>query len=76
MKTLREHRRTKLMSIEDLSQAADVSTKTVVDTELGRTTPKLRTIKKISEALGIDAMEIQEFAIAIEEDDGSKKLAA
>ena len=53
MKTLREHRHALFISIEDLAKKAGVSTKTIVDTELGRTQPKFRTIRKISEALGI-----------------------
>jgi transcriptional regulator with XRE-family HTH domain len=77
MKTLREHRRAKLMSIEDLAAAAGVSTKTIVDTELGRTQPKFRTIRRISTALDIDPTEIEEFADAMAGDEGeSKKLAA
>lgn len=62
MKTLREHRHAKFMSIEDLAAKAGVSTKTIVDLEHGRTQPKFRTIRKISEALGVDPMEIAEFA--------------
>jgi predicted transcriptional regulator len=62
MKTLREHRHALFISIEDLAKKANVSTKTIVDTELGRTQPKFRTIRKISEALGIDPAEVEEFA--------------
>jgi ribosome-binding protein aMBF1 (putative translation factor) len=62
MKTLREHRHAQFISIEDLAAKAKVSTKTIVDTELGRTQPKFRTIRKISEALGIDPSEVEEFA--------------
>jgi DNA-binding XRE family transcriptional regulator len=62
MKTLREHRHAAFLSIEDLAAKAGVSTKTIVETEHGRTQPKFRTIRKISEALGVDPMEIEEFA--------------
>ena len=76
MRTLREHRHAKFISIEDLAEKAGVSTKTIVDTELGRTQPRFRTIRKISEALGISPAEVIEFAAVIEQEDQSKKLAA
>lgn len=63
MKTLREHRHAAFLSIEDLAKKAGVSTKTIVETEHGRTQPKFRTIRKISEALSVDPMEIEEFAV-------------
>jgi predicted transcriptional regulator len=75
MRTLREHRHAKFISIEDLAEKAGVSTKTIVDTELGRTQPKFRTIRKISEALGIAPEEVVEFAAVIGGND-AKKLAA
>ncbi len=76
MKKLREHRRARFISIEDLAAKAGVSTKTIVDTELGRTRPKFRTIRKISEALGLDPAEVAEFAAVVEGDGEPKKLAA
>jgi transcriptional regulator with XRE-family HTH domain len=77
MKTLRELRRERLMSIEGLAEATGVSTKTIVETELGRSQPKLRTIKRLSEALSVDPLTVEEFAAAIQDDgDQSKKLAA
>jgi transcriptional regulator with XRE-family HTH domain len=66
MKSLREHRHARFISIEDLANKAGVSTKTIVDTELGRTRPKFRTIRKLSQALGIDPAEVAEFAAAAE----------
>ena len=76
MRTLRDARREKLISIETLSEMSGVSTKTIVETELQRSAPKLRTIKKLSEALDVPPLEIEEFAGAILEDDSIKKLAA
>ncbi len=61
MKTLREHRHAKFISIEDLAEKSGVSTKTIVDAELGRTNPKFRTIRKLSDALGIDPADVTEF---------------
>ncbi len=62
MKTLRAWRQARLISIEDLADKAGVSTKTIVETELGRTTPKFRTIRKLSEALALNPEEVEEFA--------------
>jgi len=73
MKTLREHRRASYLSIQDLAEKARVSTKTIVDTEHGRTEPKFRTIRKVSEALGVDPADIAEFAAVGESDGGIKK---
>lgn len=74
MKTLREHRRSQFLSIEDLAKSAGVSTKTIVDTEHGRTQPKFRTIRKISDALGVSPAEVAEFA-AVSEMAGDMKKA-
>lgn len=76
MKSLRDHRHAKFISIEDLAEKAGVSTKTIVDTELGRTRPKFRTIRKLSEALGIDPAEVIEFTGSFEDEGHAKKLAA
>jgi transcriptional regulator with XRE-family HTH domain len=60
-----EVRRSRLMSTRELSRQAGVSTKTISDIELGRTTPALFTIRKLVEALEIDPMEVDEFRDAI-----------
>lgn len=62
MKGLRAWRQERLMSIEDLATKAGVSTKTIVETELGRTTPKFRTIRRLSEALAVEPAAVAEFA--------------
>ena len=66
MKTLREWRRERLISIEDLAAQTGVSTKTIVETELGRTRPKFRTIRKLCEALKVEPRDVQEFVAVIE----------
>jgi transcriptional regulator with XRE-family HTH domain len=77
MPTLREVRRGKLISIEGLAEASGVSTKTIVEIELGRSVPRLRTIRKLSEALEVAPSGVEEFAAAIADDgDSTKKLAA
>jgi len=65
MTTLREYRYQRLLSLDDLAEKAGVSNKTIVQIEHGRQLPKLRTIRRLSEALGVDPMEIDEFAIVI-----------
>ena len=75
MQTLREIRRSKLISIEDLAEMAGVSTKTIVEIELQRSMPRLRTIRKLSDALEVEPGSVEEFAAAIADDPG-KVLAA
>lgn len=67
MKTLREWRTERLWGIRDLARAAGTSDKTVVQVELGRQVPTFRTIRRISDALGVEPQQIREFAAAIEE---------
>ena len=67
MKPLREWRAERLLSLRDLARAAGTSDKTIVQIELGRQVPTFRTIRRISEALGVDAAEVTEFAEAIRE---------
>jgi transcriptional regulator with XRE-family HTH domain len=73
MMTLRECRRRKLMSIADLAKATGMSTRTIVDIEHGRTVPRLLTIRKLSDQLGVTPDEIEEFNRAIEEEPSVKK---
>ncbi len=65
MPTLRELRYQRLLSLDDLAEKAGVSNKTIVQIEHGRQAPKLRTIRRISDALGVDPNEIEEFAAVI-----------
>jgi transcriptional regulator with XRE-family HTH domain len=58
-------RRTRLWSIRELAGRAGVATRTLNDIELGRTKPSLGTIRRLSEALGMDPLEIDEFRQAI-----------
>ncbi len=77
MQKLRDARRGKLISIEGLADSSKVSTKTIVEIELGRQVPRLRTIKKLSDALEIDPATIEEFSEAMFSPDvAAKKLAA
>ncbi len=71
MKSLREHRRTQLLSVRALAERAGVSTKTIVEAEKGRKVERgtsLRTMRLLSDALGVPAMDITEFAATISND--------
>jgi transcriptional regulator with XRE-family HTH domain len=67
MKTLREWRAERLESSKTLATRAGVSNKTILEIENGRQVPTFRTIRRLSEALGVDPAEVAEFAAAIEE---------
>jgi transcriptional regulator with XRE-family HTH domain len=67
MTSLREARLRQTLSQRDLAEKAGVAPKTIVDLELGRNEPRLRTMRLIAQALGIEAAEIDEFRQALEE---------
>jgi transcriptional regulator with XRE-family HTH domain len=67
MPTLREIRLGQALSQRDLAKKAGVTPKTIVDLELGRHEPRLRTIRTLAEALGVHPQDIDEFRQAIEE---------
>jgi transcriptional regulator with XRE-family HTH domain len=64
--TLREIRLSQALSQRDLARKAGVAPKTIVDLELGRQEPRLRTMRHLAEALGVEPLEIEEFHKAIE----------
>jgi transcriptional regulator with XRE-family HTH domain len=67
MKTLREWRLERLLSIEEIAAKSGVSTKTVVQIEHGRQLPRIRTIRRLSEALDVQPAEVEEFKAALDE---------
>lgn len=67
MPTLRDLRLARALSQRDLAARAGVAPKTVVDLELGRQEPRLRTIRRLAGALGVEPAEVDEFRQAIEE---------
>jgi transcriptional regulator with XRE-family HTH domain len=67
MATLRELRLSLALSQRDLARKAGVAPKTIVDLELGRQEPRLLTMRRLAEALGVEPLEIEEFRRAIEE---------
>jgi transcriptional regulator with XRE-family HTH domain len=62
MVSLRQQRSERLMSIRELAKAADVSPATIVNIEAGRHDPFPATMRRIAAALGVEAVEIDEFA--------------
>ncbi len=67
MKTLREWRAERLLGVKALAQKAGVSNTTIIQIEHGEQVPIFRTIRRLSEALGVDPKEVAEFAAAIEQ---------
>ena len=65
MRTLRQARRERLLSIRGLSGASGVSHVTIIGAERGRRTPSYGTIARLSRALGVDPREVAEFRAAL-----------
>jgi DNA-binding XRE family transcriptional regulator len=61
MKTLKQHRRERALSIRDLAEKAGVSHQTIVSGEAGKPL-RLISMRRIAEALGVRPMEVREFA--------------
>ncbi|CAN5546206.1 hypothetical protein BH23CHL5_BH23CHL5_02020 [soil metagenome] len=68
MKTLREWRLERLLSVGELSRRSSVTKKSLIDLEYGRR-PNVHydTIRRVCEALDVQPTEITEFASALEE---------
>ena len=66
MPPLRDLRLQQALSQRDLAVQARVAAKTIVDVELGRVEPTLKTIRKLASALGVEPREVDEFQRAIE----------
>ena len=60
-----ELRRRRALSIAALSALAGVAPKTVNDVERGLVVPKFRTVRRLSEALGVEPADVTEFAHAL-----------
>jgi len=65
VKTLREWRRERLLSLAELAAKAGVTEKTVGEIERGRVQPHLRTIRRLAEALSVEPVEVEEFVAVI-----------
>ena len=75
MPTLREVRIRKLLSRQALAERSGVSPRTIVAVERGENLPRLATARKLAEALGVAAQEVDEFRAAIEADLEGKDAA-
>jgi transcriptional regulator with XRE-family HTH domain len=64
--SLRAVRLGQALSQRDLAAKAGVAPKTVVDLELGRNEPRLRTMRLIAQALGVEVGDVDEFRQALE----------
>lgn len=67
MARLRDLRLSRALSQRDLAQLSGVAQQTVVDLELGRREPRLQTIRRLAQALGVEPGHVDEFRRAIEE---------
>jgi transcriptional regulator with XRE-family HTH domain len=65
--TFRQARARSVLSIRELAARAGVAPATVYQIEHGRTRPHYRSIRVLSAALGLEPMQIVEFARVIEE---------
>ena len=63
---LRELRVRKLYSIRGLARAAQVSEKSIRAVEAGQWRPSLATIRKLSQLLEVDPMDVDEFKEAMQ----------
>lgn len=66
MRSLREIRSERLLSIRELAREAGVATSTVYLTETGRTTPRPAIVRRLAAVLGVDPLEVDEFRRAID----------
>lgn len=55
----------KLLSLRELARLSGANISTVIATEKGQTIPSLRTVERLSKALGVDPEEVDEFAAAL-----------
>ncbi len=65
MKTLREWRVGQLLGVKALARKAGVSNTTIIQIERGEQVPTFRTIRRLSDALSVDPLEVTEFAAAL-----------
>ena len=63
--SLRTWRRRRLMTVRDLAAEAKTSPRTVVELEAGNRTPRVATIRALSEALGVEPDRVAEFRRAM-----------
>ena len=67
MKTLREWRVSRLLSLRDLVAAAGVTPKTILDLESRRRRATFATIRKLADGLGVKPTEVAEFVETLDQ---------
>ena len=65
VRSLREVRAERLLSLRELAGLADVSPSAIYLIEAGRTTPRLAIIRRLCAALAVEPWEVAEFRRAI-----------
>ena len=65
MRTLRQARRERLLSIRGLAGRSGVSHVTIIGAERGRRRPSYGTDRRLSDALGVEPHEVAEFRPAM-----------
>ena len=66
MPSLREIRLRKFMTIRELAAAAQVTPRTIVDIEFGRTAPRQTTMRRIAAAIEVDPADVTEFSVTVQ----------
>jgi transcriptional regulator with XRE-family HTH domain len=67
MKSLREWRVSRLLSLRDLAGAAGVTPKTILDLETGRRRATFASMRKLADALDVEPTEVAEFVSALDQ---------
>ena len=72
VRTLRQARAARMLTVRGLAAIAGCSPHTVHEVETGKRAPRFDTVKRLSAALGVEPTEIAEFrrALLIEEEQG------
>jgi len=73
---LRDARQQRFYSAAALGKKAGVSEASILNMEVGRALPQLRTARLLAEALGVDPLTIDEFRAGLERLTGKKVDAA
>lgn len=75
VKTLREQRTRRLLTLRALARQAGVAPRTLLWIEQGRTVPQLGTIGRIAAALGVEPGQVAEFRRAMARHAGTDEAA-
>lgn len=67
MRTLKEWRTARLLSLRALSEKTGLTAKSINDIENRKRAPQYRSMQVLCEALGVEAGEVEEFAAVLEE---------